>query len=408
MAAVAATAGVIASQRAVPRIIASRPHSPRFLAATGITRLETRIRFFTGAAAAKRVRLVFPARRLNIGFEQAFPNTFNLTCAVEESGVGYVPVTFGGQLTRLVGTAESQHIVADVFGDLPANATRFFRVGVEVTTGQQAPCGVQNWPWDGSIEQAVRTNGGASQVYATGAMLRTGAYSDAPIPEVGFGPIAVIGDLQSAQHSCLIFGDSIVDTFDHSGDSRGHFGWIARALSTAGIPHTKASCPGNRAARATPTAAPKQFELLRLRYATHVVINLGVNDIGAGSTLAALQADLLAIFAGCKTYGCKVYAALITPRTTSTDGWATEANQTFSLGHEPGGIRDQANDWLIAIASSGTLDGVVDELPYIESQANHGKWLAGKTSDGLHPGQPGIGVVHTAMAQAMTDVIATW
>ncbi len=347
---------------------------------------------------------MFPVRRYATGVELAPLNAFTLTSAIEDGLGNVTPAAFSGQSSRVVAVNEPRLIVTDSTGSLPAGATRYWRVGVQVALGQVAPAGVQNWPWDGSIEQAVRTNGGASQVLASGPMLRTGAYADSPIPEVGFGPVAIVGYPSSKQHSCLFFGDSIVDTYDHSGDATGHYGWMARGARIANVPHAKASFPGNRAARATPTAAPRQFDLCQ--YATHVAIHLGINDIAAGTSLATLQADILAIIAGCRAYGCKVYLALIGPRTTSDNGWTTDdlVHQTYATGHEPGGIRDQANAWF----ASGVCDGIINYLPYVESQTNHGIWQAGKTFDGLHPGAPGVGTVHTAMAQAMVDSIATW
>lgn len=367
---------------------------PVRLTTAGSLTYETRFRIHTGAQSVAGGRLVFPTYRLQDGYFAA-PNAFTLSCAIENAGVSE-PVTFAGQSSRLVNPSEGL-VLSDHIANLPANTTRWVRCCVQVASNETLPvAGISRWPSDGSVNQTVR-HSGAPQVFGTGAL--TGTHD----ANGGYGPIALVG-AQSGL-SCLVFGDSIVDNFDDIGDGSGNFGWIARALASAGVPHTRAHRGGNRVVWSTPDVVPVQFDLCR--FASHVVVNLSRNDIAAQDTATRIKNGLLAIFAKCKEHRCKVYAALVCPGTTSTDAWATETNQTFSAAFAPGGVRDQINSWLMDRAADATIDGIVNPLPYVESLTNPGKWLAGTTVDGVHPGAAN-GVLHGSMSQAMLDVIATW
>lgn len=369
--------------------------APFQLSGTGGTCFESRFRIYT-TQAVTYCRLIFPTYRLNLGSYVQMPNLVTLRCAIEDAGVT-TPITFGGQLSRVLQPSEGL-VATDLFPGLPAVATRILRVSAEVAPGGVVPIGVLRWPSDGSVEQTV-FHSGASQAFATGALTGT-AYATG-----GYGPIALIG-AKTSQHACLIFGDSIVDYPEQAGDAQGNFGWIALALAAAGIPYCKASRGGNTVFRSTPAQNPVQFRLLK--YASHVVINLGMNDLLAGVSLSSIQTDFLSIFSACRAAGCKVYAAKVCPSTTSTNGWADEDHQDYVAGFAPGGNRSQLNAWIDARVADGTIDGTPPVLQYVENPAN-GKWLAGATGDGVHPGHLGAGDTMPAiMAQAMTSLIATW
>jgi len=107
-----------------------------------------------------------------------------------------------------------------------------------------------------------------------------------------------------------------------------------------------------------------------------------------------------------------VFQTTITPSTTSTDSFATLANQTAALSFSTAGngTREQLNDWLRdggpirdgvaaaigapdAIRSSHNahpLSGVLEMADTVESSRNSGKWKVDGTAlkwtgDGIHP-----------------------
>jgi hypothetical protein len=109
-----------------------------------------------------------------------------------------------------------------------------------------------------------------------------------------------------------------------------------------------------------------------------------------------------------------VYQTTITPRTTSTDGWATVANQTVVAGC--GQPRTDLNAWLragapvngsgtpVAIGTAGAvpcpyLTGIYDAAATVEDATDPTKWKAATvlTGDGVHPNATG----HALMAAAI-------
>jgi len=152
-----------------------------------------------------------------------------------------------------------------------------------------------------------------------------------------------------------------------------------------------------------------------LLYARSVVLGLGVNDIGAGRSLATIKSDLISLWHLARDHlqaGGRVIQTTITPSCTSTDNFATLANQSAAANFSTSGngTREQLNDWLRdgapivsgAAASVGSspalragdaahpIHAVLDMADAVESARNSGRWrvdgnAAKWTADGLHP-----------------------
>jgi lysophospholipase L1-like esterase len=84
-----------------------------------------------------------------------------------------------------------------------------------------------------------------------------------------------------------------------------------------------------------------------LRRVNAVLCEYGVNDLAGGAyTAAQLQANILTAAQRVKMRGIKkFFIQTLTPRTTSTDGWATVANQT-AIANDPARITH--NTWVRA------------------------------------------------------------
>jgi lysophospholipase L1-like esterase len=149
---------------------------------------------------------------------------------------------------------------------------------------------------------------------------------------------------------------------------------------------------------------------------SHVLCAYGTNDVAAGAALGTIQANAIAAWQLFDDARLQVFQTTITPTTTSTDSWATTANQTISGSNA---VRVSFNDWLrdgapissafvaVATGSGGSalragdplhpLAGYFETADSVESGRNSGKWAASKTADGIHPNAAG----HLLMAAAI-------
>jgi len=122
----------------------------------------------------------------------------------------------------------------------------------------------------------------------------------------------------------------------------GRWGFINRALvGNTGVIQTARS--GDRADKFILPQGHRR-RLLFASSCSDVVTTYGLNDINTGfATLAQLQVSKLAEWQLYSKRGCRVWQTTLTPWTTSTDFWATLANQTV-LGTEA--VRTGFNNWV--------------------------------------------------------------
>lgn len=122
-------------------------------------------------------------------------------------------------------------------------------------------------------------------------------------------------------------------------------------------------------------------------YCSHIACNMAVNDISALVAAGTVEANITAMLGLSGLVGKPTTYDLILPESTSSDGFATTANQTVAAYKS---VIDTVNTWL-ASGVSAITNGVndprtADEFPPIPS----GKWIApGRTSDGTHATQAG-------------------
>ena len=138
-----------------------------------------------------------------------------------------------------------------------------------------------------------------------------------------------------------------------------------------------------------------------------LLINHGTNDIANSRTLVQVQAALTTIITMARARGMKIALETMIPRTTSSDAWATVANQTLPAYES---VRLAFNTW-VRTGAGGLVDLVVDTAATIDSglvasAAATGKWRpAGATgpytADGVHPATIG----HIAMATAINPTL---
>lgn len=378
-----------------------------------VTRLESRYRFTVGCDSAD-VQIAYGNFTVGAGTGEADGlNAITLQAAIEttatsgtisQAAAAY-PVLFGGAQSRSVDPG-AYSVLSDVLGeDFARGDQPYVRTGVTIAAGQSIPVGMSAF-LGGTAEAAYQSSNAASQIYGTGALA---AGTNGTTTSYGYGPLALLGRPTGPCASVIVLGDSIADGQGDAsgGDGNGNRGWIARGLGTAaanGLPiaYTKDTRPSDTPAVNTRSNAWRKRGLWK--YANVLICEEGINQLVPTSQAAQL-AYLQDIWLSAKRRHMQVWQTLITPQTTSTDGWATAANQTVNATFAAN--RAALNAAIVAAVASGQIDGVIDPNPSIEDQANPGKFVTNgtanyATTDGTHP----TPAFHTAMVGAITAIAA--
>jgi lysophospholipase L1-like esterase len=394
-----------------PQIIATRGRFP-FNTASGATytRSESALTVYTGAKACSNVQVVYTNRQASTAGEIDDLHGAGTQVAYTLESMVYQNarlsrVTFDGVKSPVVEIGAGT-VVSDQMGfRLAAGSQVIVRSGAIFNAGSPV---VGNLPALTGAQKALSAAAG-SQVYSAGAFVTPGGGVS---NHYGFGPVCLLGIPEQRHVAAMLWGDSIMwGNSDGNGDATyGHYGWAERGLvgvNGYNVPFVNCSRSGD----STPgyTSYQSWGRVALLEYVTHVVFGMGTNDIGGGTALATIQANCQAIWAEAKLRGVKAYHATITPKTTSTDSWATAANQSVVANYESGGVRGQFNAWLLTQVAAGKLDGVIDVNAAVEDPANLGKWITTgaanyATADGLHPST----AAHVLMGAAFNAVVASW
>jgi|GEM_PF-2518108 len=365
------------------------------------TRGESRVAIQLGRLDVYELRLVYGNFYSNGGGEVIGTNAITVRGSVETAG-GTVQATFGGAASMVIQPTD-QVVISDPVRIIAGGGiSAWARSDVTVASaGQKWP--IARYATGAAGDGAYESNAASSQVNNTGAL--TLPSGGASTPNFVFMPLAVIGRSTAVTPSVLLIGDSIFEGVNDAGVN-GIYGFAARGLVAASagpIPYAKMARQSEDAADVVPYASLRRGMFLDC--CNYVICNLGTNDVTNARTLASIQANLLSIWAAATSRGAKVYQVLLLPGTTSTDGFATDANQTHRTGYAPGGLRDQVNTWIISQAGS-TLTGYIDCNAVMESSTAPGKWKSGPalTGDGIHPNTAG----HAAGATVITTLANTW
>lgn len=313
------------------------------------------------------------------------PSTITVDAAIEYSSA-YYPQLFNGASTKAIASSDGVLLGDAISGlSIPAGTSVYIRNSARVSAGQQIPIGRQrNTP---TGEDSRLSSNASSQTYGTGAL------SAGVSAAYGYAPLALIGRPTTPKVSIVLFGDSIADATAYDAvDANGNRGSFAKAFYAADIPFVKATRGSMRIYGFHPARSPKLWTVVP--YCSHVVIQPGTNDLAQAAsgdyTLAAIQANYQAMWAQARVLGKKVIQCTILPRTTSTDSFATPANQTTVSRFGVGQDRDTLNAWFNAQLAAGNIDAVWDLNSVYEDPANLGKWKTNgtafyATSDGTHP-----------------------
>lgn len=298
---------------------------------------------------------------------------------------------------------------ADVVSDpvpvrIPAGATFWVRRVSWFTSGTAA-----EFPVSFSPVAGPNNNGGVSDTSFTGyTAFQTGSTVDPRTYVVGGTlpagtsmaqlrfPLAILGLSNVA--SALLLGDSRCAGYNDSTSvftvtenpttnlgtldyGRWGLGEIARSIGRL-RPYANLGCPTDSAHNFVTLG--NTFRARQAAYHTDVIVQYGVNDVNLQArTGAAAMADLQTIYALFPTK--RVWGSTVLPVSTSTDSWATTANQTTAGTNAQ---RVILNTDLRAVPAP--LVGIFDNAAVVETSLNSGIWnvfasIGQPTNDGLHP-----------------------
>lgn len=304
------------------------------------------------------------------------------------SGTIAAIVTFAGATT---GTAADGATIASdaVAVNIPLGATFFVRTFSTSTAGIV----YRNGSGGLNIGTGTTTSGECWTFGVTTPDLVTtaGSFSNQQAGII-FGPAAIVGS--TSRPSVFVTGDSRENngvTYDTASDGYGLTGEVNRSLGKV-FATLNVGCASERVNTIVTTTSLYARRLALLQYCSHVACGYGVNDIIFDSrTSAQVLADLQTLWA---SFGNRpIYQRTLSPVSTSTDSWATTANQTT---HANNAQRTALND-LIRFMPAG-LSGVFEGADQVESARNSGIWKAGYTADGIHGNQTGNVAIQTSGA----------
>lgn len=392
------------------------------VAASGVyTNVRSRMPIWIGSADMSELKLVFLGWYTeNISFFENYPNAYSIVkCALEKDGAtSSVPVTFGGLRTKTIAAGDtditSDSISPDAFGLSKFTRGDKYWVRLEVSVsaaGQHLPRGDLIYTSYGAavglaIDPASFVGG---VVDGYGSMSFVSGWQNFQYP---LTPIVIGRPMASAVHPVAI-GDSIISGATDTTAANGGFGWSRSLTDADGVSNPRGGLKigtsgGTGAAWNSGTYAKPQA---LLKYATVAVEEFGTNVFITAQPASVAQAILDPIWTKLAAEGLPIVRTKLVPRTTSTDSWATAANQTPSnAAWLSGGGARALNDWIdtqsarfVAIVSQSDV-----RTSATQSSDDYYKWLtdgtASKyTSDGVHPNING----YKALAAAYRSVYAS-
>jgi hypothetical protein len=370
---------------------------------------QSRMRMYLGGAPLSELRVCYG----NWGgpHEAVGPGNITVEAAIEsDSPLEVARFTWSGAntITLTPGqTACSDALYPAALGltVFPANAAEWFRTGVVAASSTGFP---YSYILSAPGEAMYAGPAFASRVNATGPMTAPGGGAAAPGM---LTPFAVLGRYTVAMPSLCDIGDSIsagiedTPVTEAQGQFAGH-GYVGRAAYNSDgariYPMFRLGIAGDTADGGGYVQRATFFQ-----YCTHGVSGWGVNDIQSQRPSTVLS-NLKAAWALMHAKGIQyIYQTTLTPRTTSTDGWATEVNQTvYDSNFVPGGPRDQLNALIKAAVGTNFLTNYIDVAAQVQARDNIDIWLVNGTSgyctsDGLHP----LGTCHALMAPFLSAVL---
>lgn len=376
--------------------------------------------------------------RIKLGFMNWYPygntdrtpnplgNTVTLSAVGVESwdGSAVAPVTFSGSQSVTMASTEykilSDYIEASSLGmqSIPDGTKLWIRVEANVPTAGSY------FPHQKPTITSLVSSGARVDFYNSGATtLNNGAHSTGLPSYTGTAvttwpshiPVITLGEYVDSvdDKSLIVMGSSIdlgaSDTDTMNINAEMGDGFIARVTYRERVPMLNLAIFGGTSKTYD---SNKDFFQPWFAYARFALEGVGNNDLGAGYTYADIHGRLVTRASDMRAAGIeKIGRLTLSPRTTSTDSWATFANQTIANNFGPGSPAETLRNWMI---NDSVAAGVYDQIIDINSTDYPGNiwyWKVNgtanyATADGTHPQQaisPGIADEIQAQVRALVS-----
>jgi lysophospholipase L1-like esterase len=330
-----------------------------------------------GAGAISNLQLVFVNRYLSAVGTSTAGGAFSMKFYIEYPANTFTAVNWSGSNT--VAISAGARIKSDVVAGLtiPANTKFWVRTVLSVGSAVAVPIMELN---AGANVLGVDDGNVAADQGNTGTIAATTGINT-------FGPNAIIGTVAAASaRSFLIVGDSLAwGQGDDSGvGTQDSSGFLQRMLGRLGYPCYTWAKGGQQAADVAPITATLNADTAStLMSFTDVILQHGVNDLRLGRTRAQIEADLQTIYGTASITGKRVWKTTITPRSTSTDSWATTVNQTAQIDGNMADLNPLNADIRAGLANMTNVIEAADAAMSARDSDIHKAPPAG-TADGTH------------------------
>ncbi len=339
-------------------------------------------------------------------------NTGNALTVVEmsvESPSGVVvPVTFAGLRSKALANGDC-NIQSDAIPASSFGLSTIARAGIYWVKGiVTVPLAGNAVPQSNAISNSDYANSHSywydtavttpSSTDVAGVYTATGTAFTAVAS--GFRPI-MLGHPVNDGDSFIAIGDSIGQSLNDA-NAAGVWGkaFIQRAMGNYGASPRPCMNFCIASARSTLLITGTKWKTF-IPYATKAIEEFGTNDVDDGTSVATIKTRLAALWTALNAGGIyKIYRTELMCKTTSTDNWATVANQTVAARWGAGEEVDQLNAWFLTKVADGTLRGVCSSQD-VRDPVNPYKWRCDDYAtvrysvyDGLHPSEIG----HTNLA----------
>lgn len=340
------------------------------------------------------MRVIYPAWTITQNNEANLDAASSATCYVEYPVDKYTQLTFGGSNTATATTA-GENMISDFLSiNIPRGAVFYLRFGFQFTgsTTNGMPTNgsmLPNWgagAATGSYYEGIKLSAVPADLVLTGTKGTGGSSGNSDGFSTNFSnrwvPLAILG--MTTRPTFFLAGDSITVGIGDAADGQLACGWPARMLGNK-FGYFNAGASGESVQLvATANYAKRAY---MAQYCSHVICAYGTNDISGGRTPAQCLADI-ATFRNTWFAGKRFYVCTVPNRTTSTDGFITEANQTVVAADANYAL---FNDQLRIGALACRWDGLIDIDQITQGTYAGRKWKAfgtttnRMTADGTHP-----------------------
>lgn len=216
----------------------------------------------------------------------------------------------------------------------------------------------------------------------------------------GFMPVLIGRDISASHKAIVGVGDSLTDgTGDQTANGAYGRGYFFTSLRTTAnvVKHAGISAARGGASSTAFTGGNTKWRSY-IKYCNAAYVCFGTNDLEGGATVATLITNLTTIMNALGTNGISAAKRILiglNPRSTSTDAWLTEANQTIlNSKWDTGGVVETYNT-VDAPAMAPTYCKDFVFLSSNRGTSSQYKWLADGTTgnrttlDGTHPNTVG-------------------